>query len=312
MKYKLLLFTLLSSILVVPLYGQWDAQISQYWRVKTLYNPAFAGETDNVEVMLLHRRQWVGINNAPKTSMGLAHMPLDFLGKQHGVGIYAFNEKIGLFSNTIMSGQYTYKFDFGKNKYLNVGLQGGMADLSFDVNKIHIPDDQQGEVVLPTSGSGGKKVDFGLGVSWITPDYYAGLSATHLLEPEFEMDENYSSFIARTYYLIGGYNIKLTNPLIVLQPSVLVKTDGVLTQCDVTARAEYKDTFNGGISWRKDDGFVFLLGVKISNLQAGYSYDYSTSEISNVSHGSHELFIGYSIPIQKKKNMRSHKSIRLL
>ncbi len=311
MRYKLLFLSLLFVAVGNSLHSQWDAQISQYWKVKTLYNPAFAGATDNIELNLLHRMQWVGVDNAPRTSVGAAHMPLEFLGKQHGVGLYTFNGKMGLFSNTIMSGQYAYKFDFKKGKTLNIGLQGGMADVGFDANKIYIPEDQKGDIILPT-GSGGRKVDFGFGVSWITPDYYVGLSTTHLLEPEFELDDNYTFFIARTYYLIGQYNIRLIDPFIVLQPSVLLKTDGVATQCDITAKAEYKNTFNGGISWRKDDGFVFLLGIRIGSLQAGYSYDYSTSEISNVSHGSHEFSVGYSIPIQKKKTIRSHKSIRLL
>jgi type IX secretion system PorP/SprF family membrane protein len=252
-------------------------------------------------------------------------MPVNFLGKEHGVGAIMINDKFGLFSNTTTMLQYTYKFKFRKNRYLNIGLQGGMANIDFDASKIKMyanssngigtGSEEEGENPEPgasTIAIGDKKPDFGLGVSWITPDYYIGASVTHLLEPELDMDEETATSISRIYYLVGGYNIKTGNPLIELQPSVLFKSDAVTYQLDVTAKVEYKKMFTGGISWRKGDGFVFLLGVKIRNIDAGYSYDLSTSAISKVSHGSHELFIRYSLPFEKRKERHSGKSIRIL
>lgn len=304
-------------------YGQWDSQISQYWNMKNFYNPSFVGERNVIESAVLHRRQWVGITNAPVTSLVTLNMPVSFLGKEHGVGAIMINDKFGLFSNTTTMLQYTYKFNFKKGRYLNIGLQGGMANIDFDASKIETyatnsnegGDEEEGEVPdpgIPTTAIGDKKLDFGLGISWITPTYYIGASVTHLLEPKLNIDEETTSSISRIYYLVGGYNIRLGNPLIELQPSVLFKSDAVTYQLDVTAKVEYKKMFNGGISWRKGDGFVFLLGVKIKNIDAGYSYDLSTSAISKVSHGSHELFIRYSLPLEKRKERHSGKSIRIL
>lgn len=300
-------------------HAQWDAQFSQYWQVKTYYNPSFAGETNNIENTIFHRSQWVGLEHAPKTSMALVHMPLEFLGKKHGVGLHFFNDKAGLFSNTMTTLQYAYKWQIKKGKMLNIGLQGGLANIEFDASKIHIPSSKigqnnNGETALPDLPSGGsdKTFDMGLGVSWITPDYWAGFSVTHLWEPEFDVGDNYTAFMGRVYYLAGGYNIKLRNPLFVLKPSVLVKSDAIATQIDLTGRIEYGRFVNGGISWRKDDGFIFMIGAKIRNFEAGYAYDLTTSALSKVSNGSHEFFLRYSIPIEKKKEKGTQKSIRLL
>jgi type IX secretion system PorP/SprF family membrane protein len=314
MRFRILFFILFFVFGFGSLFAQWDAQISQYWRMKQFYNPAFIGETNYIESSLLHRRQWVGITNAPVTSVVSINMPVSFLGGLHGIGGIVTNESIGLYSNTYMLGQYTYKFKFGNNKYLHVGIQGGLINIDFDASKIHIPDSDYhdpNDPAIPITG-GDKTIDAGLGIAWITPDYYVGFSTNHLWEPKFEMNDSYDAYIGRTYYLMGGYNIKLNNPLIVLQPSAFFKSDAVSYQIDVTARVEYNKMFNGGISWRKDEGFVFLLGVKIRNIEAGYSYDLSTSEISKVSHGSHELFLKYSIPLEKKKNKVVSKSIRIL
>lgn len=266
-----------------------------------------------IEASLLHRRQWVGIKHPPVTSMVSLNMPLDFLGKRHGIGIIFNNDKIGLFSNTSITGQYTYKFIFKGNKSLNIGLQGGVFNVDFDADKISIPNEpgfEWDDSTLPT-GSGDKVIDGGIGVSWITPRYYAGLSVNHLWNPVFELDENNKSYIARTYYVVAGYNISLGNPL-ELQPSFFYRTDAIFHQVDLTARLEYNKLFNGGISWRKDDGFVFLLGIKIKNIEASYAYDLSTSAINKVSHGSHEIFIKYSMPLTKSKERGTLKSIRLL
>lgn len=312
--FLLILFT---SVCVNNLHAQWDAQLSQYWRVKTFFNPAFAGETSNMESALLHRRQWVGFENAPVSSMMLINMPLNFLGKTHGVGGSVINEKIGLFSNTTMSGQYSYKLNFGKGKTLNFGLQLSFANISFDASGIHIPRDDKNifdpnDPAIPTGGGSGKTLDSGLGVSWVTPKYYVGLSSLHLWEPTFELDDTHSSFIGRTYYLVAGYNIQLSNPLISLQPSTLIKADAAVYQVDLTGRVVYNKMFSGGITWRKDDGFVFLLGANIKNFDVGYSYDLSTSAIGKVSNGSHEICVKYSIPFGKKKAPGGFKSVRIL
>ncbi|NDV68758.1 type IX secretion system membrane protein PorP/SprF [Dysgonomonas sp. 25] len=315
MKLKtIILFLSLIFLCALSAYGQWDAQVSQYWRAKTYYNPSFVGETNNIDISAMHRMQWIGTTNAPKTTIASAHMPFNFLDKKHGAGIHFFNEKIGLFSNTNISLQYAYKFDFKNGKTLNIGLQGSSMSIDFDAAGIHIPDSDYHDKNDPAKPTGGedKTIDMGLGISWITPWYYAGFSVTHLWEPKYELDDTHRSFIGRAYYLTGGCNIPINNSLFEMQPSFLVKSDAIVTQIDVTARAEYNNLFSGGVTWRKDDGFVFLLGLKLKNIEAGYSFDLSTSEIAKASSGSHEFSVRYCIPIVKKKVDGRHKSIRVL
>lgn len=295
------------------IYGQWDAQTSQYWQTKTYYNPSFVGETNNIDISTMYRIQWTGLEGAPKTTILSGHMPIEFLEKEHGVGMQLFNEKIGLYSNTFTSFQYTYKFKFKNNKTLNIGMQGSMMNIDFDANGIHFPEGSNYNPDDPSIPKGDDKTfDMSLGVSWLTPDYYIGFSVTHLLEPKLDLNDTRSLFIGRSYYLVGGCNININNTLFDWLPSVLVKSDATVTQIDVTTRFEYDKMFNGGISWRKDDGFVFLLGLKIKNIEGGYSYDLSTSEIAKASNGSHELFIRYRIPLEKSKGVGRHKSIRIL
>lgn len=310
---RILLFIGFLSVGTFYVSAQWDAQISQYWITKTYYNPAFAGETSNLQASALHRQQWVGIDNAPKTTIISANMPFNFMDRTHGVGMLLMNESIGLFSNTFVAGQYAYKKKF-KNNVLNLGVQLGMLNIGFDAGGIEIPDDVTETNPKPAiSGESGSAFDAGIGVSWVAPKYYAGLGIQHILEPSFNLGDNYTSYVARGYYLTGGYNIEFRNPLYELQPSFLIKSDGVLTQYEVTARMVYNKLFNGGVSWRKDDGLIFLLGITYKGFDAGYAYDLSTSEIAKASSGSHEIFLRYSMPIKlNKTKKKAHKSVRIL
>ena len=56
------------------------------------------------------------------------------------------------------------------------------------------------------------------------------------------------TYIGGMLNFMGGYNIQLNNPLIVLKPSVFLLTDTKNYHLDVTARMEYNKMFNGGRS----------------------------------------------------------------
>lgn len=295
--------------------AQWDPQISQYWRVKSYFNPSFAGENDTLQASVLHRQQWVGIDNAPKSFIVSADMPLKFLGRKHGVGISVLTESIGLFKNLTVGGQYVYKKSWKRNT-LNIGIQVGYSSIKLE-GKVHIPQEQEGEfdpsLVNKEFNSNSAKVDGNIGVSWVTPKYYIGISSTHLWQPKYELDDNFIAYAKRLYYFTAGYNWKIRHSAFEIQPSVLVKTDSKIFQYDITGRVIYHKFLNGGISWRKDDGLVFLVGLNILGFDAGYAYDLSTSGISKASKGTHEFFLRYTIPmLQKKKGKFRHKSIRIL
>ena len=73
MKIRLLIF-----ILWLPFYtwSQHNSSYSQYMFNGLLFNPAYAGSNDALNLTALYRKQWVGIDNAPTTANFTAHTPL--------------------------------------------------------------------------------------------------------------------------------------------------------------------------------------------------------------------------------------------
>lgn len=295
--------------------AQYDAMFTQYWSAMAYYNPAFAGQDKNLNLFGLFRQQWVGIPHASTTFFVAADMQLPIKKINQGIGVIAYTEKIGLFSNTHVAAQYAYKKKLWGG-VLSIGLQAGFVNRVFDGSKVYIPesdDHEATDAAIPTTSVDDMSLDVNAGLYYIHKKFYVGVGVTHLTEPVFDLNETASIYIPRGYNLTGGYNIKLRNPLYQIQPSVFIKTDMISLQADLTGRVVYNKKFDGGLSWRINESFIVLLGATFGNIRVGYAYDLPTTPILKGSSGSHELCIQYRVPLHKtKKGKNKHKSVRIL
>ena len=336
---KTLFIVILFQIGFHSVKAQFDTQLSNYWAAINFFNPAYAGQTGKLEATLLSRIQWLGIENAPRTTILTAQMPYSFLGRMHGLGATMYNDRSGLFSVTMYAGQYAWKKKLLKGDF-SAGIQIGYINQSFDGTKVEIPEDDYHETTdeaIPSSLVSGTSVDASLGVFFSKGKWFAGLSVNHLLSPEIDLTETNVFEIPRSYYFTAGYNIQLSNPLLELRPTLLVKTmemsslyldadsltekiEGNMlkamlrnTQIDISVRMIYNKQFWGGLSWRKGDALTLILGGKFKAIEAGYAYDFPISRIRKGSTGSHEVFIRYTTDINLKKGVKNkHKSVRIL
>lgn len=317
--YVLLVLLLVS----IPVSAQYDAQLSQYMLAPGTFNPAIAGRSSDLNVSLVNRQQWIGIENAPSSLFMHASMPFSFNNQKHGFGLLVLKESIGLYSTQLIQLQYAYKKAL-KSGELSIGLQGGLLQENFDGDRIHIPTSDyhsSTDESIPKESLEGKIPDFSLGVWYDTKKYYAGLSISHLFETSIKLKagtdvaegKTYQTIASRTYYLTNGYNIALTNPLYTVQPSLLLKTDLVTWQLDLSGKVFYKEHYWGGLGWRYKDAVIVMAGIKLpQGLSIGYSYDIETSAMAGYTSGSHEVFIGYTKKMGTASVSKRQKSVRIL
>lgn len=305
--------------------AQTDAQFSQYYEVPTYYNPAAVGQTDLLRIRGGMRLQWVGIDNAPRTFLATADMPVKLFGKRIGVGLMMDQESIGLYKTLNLDAQVGYKFKKWGGEF-TVGIGIGMYDQAFKGSEVYLPDGddyhQGNDDAIPTQDLHGTALDISAGVWYRHPKFWAGISSTHLTSPAItlktesggDLDNKIYEFKAsRTLYFMAGGNIPVKNTLIELMPSVMVKSDFTFTTGEVTARARYNKFINFGVGYRYDDAVYATVGVELKGFYAGYAYDYPLSAVSKASSGSHEIFVGYSLKLDLgDKNKNRHKAIRLM
>lgn len=308
--------------------GQTDAQLAQYYEVPSYYNPSAIGNTDFIRIRGGARLQWLGIENAPRTFVGVADMPFKLAGKRLGVGVQVAQESIGLYSTLNAGAQLAYKLRKWGGQW-SIGVQAGLYDQSFKGSEVYLPDDdeyhQSTDDAIPTSDIHGTAFDLAAGVWYEHPRFYAGVSCTHITSPTVTMnaenasggsetsDRKYQFQAPRTLYFTAGCNIPINNTLFEVVPSVLVKTDFGFVTGELTARARYRKMFSFGVGYRWNDAVIATIVAEIKNFYVGYSYEYATSAIRMASSGSHEMFIGYSLKLDlSDKNRNRHKSVRLM
>ena len=299
--------------------AQNDAALSHYFMATAYYNPAAAGSTEDLRMLALFNQQMAGFKRAPRSFFVNADMPLKIKNTNHGIGITAYLESIGLFKNTNIGFQYAYKQKlFGG--VLSGGLQIGLYNSTFESDSIYMPQSTIGDVfdrsdaAFPEGGSvNAMGLDINVGLFYTHKNFYAGIGYTHVTAPELQLDETVYTYVGRMLNFMGGYNIKLKNPLFELKPSVFYLTDGINHHLDVTARVEYNKMFNGGISWKMNESIGVLLGVNIGRFSLGYAFGYPTTAISKGSSGNHEIVLQYRLKLKKTKTGNTrHKSVRIL
>lgn len=295
-------------------YAQYGASFSQYWALRSFYNPAATARDGLLDVQGAYSMQMMGYEDAPATMYAGVDVPVYFLSPRHGAGVGFLNDEAGLFSHKRIHLQYAYHLPLGKG-FLSGGLRLGMISQGFDGSGVDLG--ESGDPSFPTSEVSGAGFDLDFGLEYRRKNWYAGFSMMHCTMPTIELgDEKLQTIsIPAVYYLTGGYNIQFENPLYQIQTSAMMRTDFIGYRGDVTARLLYtgsKFHFYGGLSYSPLNSVSFLLGGKVYGVTLGYSYEMYTSGIGALN-GSHELTLGYQIDLNLfKKGKNKHKSIRIL
>ena len=309
---RLIFIIALACLAEASVKAQYDPSYSHYWAMEPSFNPASVGKDNKLNVVGAYGLDFSGYEHNPNTFYVGADMPLYFLKQYHGVGISILNDKLGVFTHQRISVQYAFRYHlFGG--MLSAGVQAGMLFEKFDGSKLD--PEEASDPALTQSEVNGNSLDFGAGLYYTHRNWYVGASVQHLNSPLVELGETNELQINRTYYLTGGYNIKLCNPFLTIPVSALVRYDGTACRTDLTARVVYsheKRMLYGGVSYSPTNSLTAFIGGTFHGINVGYSYEMYTGTTA-FKNGSHGLFVSYQTDINlQKKGRNKHKSVRFL
>jgi len=269
-------------------------------------NSAYAGLDNSLSVTGVFRSQWVGLNGNPVMQNINAHMPVYFI--RGGVGLNVDNIELGAEQNTSMTLSYAYHKLLGNIGILSIGAGGGFYQKTLDGSILRTPEGDYDEnnpinhndLILSEGRETGIVPIFNVGVFFQTEKFEIGASAINLVEPEVNLNTNVNFQLNRHYFLTMAYNWDINNSFS-LQPSIMVKSDLVETQLEISTIIKYNDNIFGGLAFRgysenTIDATAFLVGFKLSEkITLAYSYDLTLSSYNSVSNGSHEILINYNL-----------------
>jgi type IX secretion system PorP/SprF family membrane protein len=292
--------------------AQYEPSFSHYWAMETSFNPAAVGKQDKINVDVAYNMSLLGFENNPKTMYASADLPFYFLGAYHGVGAKFVNDQIGLFAHSSIAIMYAVRLKMLGGS-LSIGVQPTLIGEKFDGSKVVT--EEPNDPAFSTSALTGSGFDLGAGLYYQHRYWYVGASVMHALAPKVELGENNELSISRTYYFTAGGNIRLRNPFLSIQPSVLGRTDGVVYRADVTARLTYqheKRRLYLGVGYSPTNSVTVYIGGNFHGINLGYSYEAYTNGLK-LGNGSHELKVGYQTDLNLfKKGRNRHQAVRIL
>jgi type IX secretion system PorP/SprF family membrane protein len=270
---------------------------SQYMFNHMLINPAVTGSTEGIDLKLLARQQWVGIDKGPSTQLISGHTSL--VNGTMGVGGIIFADRFGPETKIGLQGNYSYIIPvFGESAKLAFGLSLQVFQYQMNYADLTYLDAEDPELNFNKENAWLPESDFGIYL--YSEKYFAGISGNQLLELPVKIGNSYidrsnANTLSRHYHLLGGYKFNLSGQF-ALEPSTLLKTTFKSPfQADINVRGIYKKDYWLGLSYRTDGAIVTLLGLTYKDFIFGFAFDYATSKLSNFQAGTFELMLGYNI-----------------
>lgn len=307
----------ISLILTVfSLSAQQDAQFTHYMYNQTYYNPAFTGLTNSNSLTAIHRSQWFGYEGTINSAGAPTTQFISFNGRTNlwngGIGAYIVNDQLGPSGNLEVQLSASYIVELGANSSLTFGLNLGMFSTSIDFDQLIVVDPNDNLI-----GMSGKESqinpDLGFGVLYRNGNFFGGLSANHLLQPEFDYgNDQISNQLVRHYYITAGYDYAL-GPEVTLTPTLLIKNTGLEQfSWDLSAIAKIRERLWVGVSYRDTESASAMIGYKLlqdRSLSLGYAFDFVINDAAAKEPSSQEILLIYSFRSKNRGKRKSGKNI---
>jgi len=293
---------LLLLILGSVAYGQSDVFLTQQWFSRINMNPAATGNSNNVDVFLLNRQQWIGFENAPRTSVLNAHSYFNAI--QSGLGLSLMLDKLGVSHQTVNAMlSYAYHIDLTDEVLLSLGLSGGVYNNHWDPRKNRLIEEEDIQVLGEKSSR--TSADFYTGLELNGYGITFGASATHLLNASPE--NSFTTKPGREFYSYVRYRIAIDQSFDIA-PCIMYRNGNHCNFFDYNVTGYFQKKYWAGLSLRPKSAFAVIMGAEIGMFRIGYAYDRSVGTVSSLSANTHEVML--SVRIQKPQQGR--KTTRFL
>lgn len=285
----------ISLLLIACAFNTNAQQLPQYTNYMIndyVLNPSLSGTKDYFEVQTNNRYQWVGITDAPRTNIISVNGP--YKSKNMGYGGYLYSDVTGPTRRTGISLSYAYHLKLTEAYKLSLGLSAGIQQFAVDAAKITMHD--EGDLALSNGLQSVIVPDFGFGFMLRHDKFFVGASVPQLYQSQlkfFDYTTSTLSKLATHFFVMGGYKYDL-NDNFRIEPTVLVKfVNPAPVKIDIAARVTYKKMVWAGVGYRTNDAITAMVGYTFQDyLTFAYSYDYTTTNLSNYTTGSHEIMVG--------------------
>jgi len=269
----------------------------QFYFNPFLFNPAFTAIDGYTEVVLIHRQQWLGFNDAPVAS-GLALQHATY--SRVSLGFTALTQESVALRNTSAKGTLAYKIPISKHHVLSFGISVGVGYNDLDLEQV----DYSNDPTILNAADSKVYADGNFGALYTWKNLKIGFALPRLfgqpyISPQL-LNNNTVSQLKNQFYSLS-YKIEFGTGVVSVEPYFLYRLNrDDQNSWEAVSIIYFKDKIWAGGSYHETQGVGFFFGMLIKEkLKFGYSYELPPIDKEFASTSSHEFHI--NLRLGKKK-----------
>lgn len=313
---KKLLRILFISLYIFTVYYAAAQQLpnsNQYLVNRYLLSPSFAGFNEQSQVFIGYRNDWSSFQDAPKTSMLSAFVPVSdkvWLGGQ------IISDKSGVFNNIYAQFSYTYHLELGYEQMIYFGIWGSFFQNKITLTNIIISDPNDPLLINQTELNG-FSINAGTSLVYRWREGYVGISIPNLFQNKDVYAINDAKNIVELNKRIiwhASYKFRLNYDLEIEPILVYRWVKDFDSQIDLSLLFIFRENYWAGITYRDIGKTGISIGSRITNeLTFNYTFEFVTKSYMAQPSSTHEFSIGFKLPIgnmNKPNRWKKHSKTR--
>lgn len=299
-------FLLLFIILPTFLQAQQMQEASIIDATNFIQNPAMTAPLEYWEAAALHRQQWVGFEDAPRTTSASYQHP--FVDQNMSMGVFIQHDQVHPLQANSISFTYAYKLKFARQHQLSIGAVGSLTE--YHINNGDIVTSDTNDSIIPGDGTSQMIPNAGLGIyyrSYTGGDfdetyYYAGIASNQLLSSDlmFQGEQEPANF-RRALHGNAVFGMRIISGDLALEPSVWINySNPKILDSNVRFKLEYFEKFWTGLGFSTSGNTTFQAGVILKNgflkdgqLRIGTIVDYNFGTLGAYQGMGYGAYIAY-------------------
>lgn len=284
-------FLFLNLLFTCSVWAQQRPMLTQYLFNGLTINPAYSSVTDDFNIAVIGRQQWVGFEGAPNTQYLSAHSAIN--QSNSSIGVVLMRDHIGeVITKTGSSLTFAQRMKVSEQTYLAVGGLWGIEKYAARYSDLWDSASSSDPVFQNRSVL---SMNFGLGVMLFSDQFYLGLSSPFLVSSNIDPTQKNAD---KPHYMFQAGYINPLGEYFKLKHTLLLKyVKGAPLEADLSSNVLLADRVWLGVAWRSFDSIDGILQIFLSRtIQIGYAYDFTTTKIGPSQSGSHELMIKFTFP----------------
>ena len=309
---KKIIISVLTFFAVFSAFAQRDLMLSQQFFSRLNVNPSATGNTDDVDIFLIGRWQWMGTENSPKS--GVLNVTDYIESIRSGVGFSATYDDIGIANRTLnVKAAYAYHLNLNESVLMSFGLSAGILYHYFDPAKHIWLDPEELDYLTLNYGDddGVVKPDMDFGIELAMPKLMFGASVNHLLSNEEHVTtampgRQFNFYIRGLFDLSEKFN---------LAPALVYNHRNSTNRAELNLMLFYNRFLWFGITYRPDLNGVsnfksnvlhFCAGVEYKKFRVGYAFELGLGDVKSSieATNSSEILLSYRIEKTSKQSPR--------